>query len=131
MKKFWILLVILLPFRVFSQKLVFCEKVGKDGKEINPSSIFYIDPKGGFFNVLVKLEEGLTSDLVIYDFYLVDETSGKEVFHNSIRMAVQPGISWFYKEITFYKKGKYHVYVYDSHDRLLAVGKVQVAFTGN
>lgn len=125
------LCLLLLPFSAESQRLIFCEKVDKNGNGLNPSGIFYISQSGGFFNALVKLEEGLNSDLVIYDLYLVDEKSGKEIFNSSIRMKVNPGISWFFKEITFYKRGTYHVYVYDNHDRLLSVGKVKVEFLSN
>jgi hypothetical protein len=128
MKRLLLILSLLLPLGSFAHKIVFCEKVSKDGTEVNPSSIFYIDPKGGYFNVLVKLDEGVNSDIVIYDLYLIDEKTGKEIFNSSIRMKVSPEISWFYKEITFFKKGKYHLYVYNNHDRLLAVGQVQVSF---
>lgn len=128
MRKLLLAIFSMLSLSISAQTLSFCEKVDKNGNEVNPSSIFYIDPKGGFFSALVKLDKGLNSELVIYDFYLIDEKTGKEHFNNSIRMKVTPGITWFYKEITFYKKGLYHVYVYGSHDRLLAVGKVNVAF---
>lgn len=121
-----ILLFALLSLQSKAQKLSFCEKADDKGNEINPSSIFYIDPKGGFFNALVKLDRGLESELVIFDLYLLNEQTGKEHFNSSIRMKVNPGCTWFYKEITFFKRGLYHVYVYDQRDRLLAVGKVKV-----
>lgn len=121
-------LVLLLPIGVSGQRLIFCEKVDQSGNEINPASLFYIDAKGGFFTALVKAGENLTVDEVVYDLYLIDEKTGKEIFNSSIRMKVSRGVSWFYKEITFYKSGTYHVYVYDTMDKLLAVGKVNVAF---
>ena len=128
MKRIILILLFILPFRLSAQKMIFCEKVRNDGTEVNPASIFYIDPKGGFFNVLVKLDQGLTSDVVVFDLYLINDKTGKETFNSSIRLAVQPGNNWFYKEITFFKKGNYHVYVYDGFDRLLSVGKVDVVF---
>jgi hypothetical protein len=52
--------------------------------------------------------------------------NGKETLNNSLRMSLQPGLTWFYKEITFFKAGEYHVYIYDDKDKLLGVGQVMI-----
>ena len=118
------LLFLFLPFRTFSQKIIFCEGVDHLGNPKNESNEFTVGMKGGFFKVLVKLNKEVGSETVVYDVYSIQ--NGKESFENSLQMEVQPAITWFFKEITFYKPGDYHVYVYDKKDRLLGVGKVKV-----
>lgn len=124
MKKITILFFFLLAFAgLQAQDVIFCEKVAKDGTAINPSGYFSISKKGGFFNVLVKHKNSIASEEVTFDIYLM--VNGKETFVNSVKMKVNPESTWFYKEITFYKQGVYHVYVYNEKDRFLGVGKMQ------
>lgn len=107
----------------FAQDVIFCEKVSKDGMPINPSSYFSISKSGGFFNVLVKYKTNIASVEATFDIYLMVDSV--ETFVNSVKMKVDPESTWFFKEITFYKAGVYHVYVYNEKDRFLGVGKMQ------
>jgi len=109
----------------FSQSLIFCEKVAKDGTPEKPSHIFTIGSKGGFFDFLVLLPEGVNTTEVKYDIYTVDET-GKETFDVTVSQTVQKEWVWFSKEVTFYKTGDYTIYVYTAEDRLLCTGMVKV-----
>lgn len=115
--------LLLCAFLTNAQDVIFCEKVSKDGTPINPSGYFSISKKGGFFNVLVKHKNSIASEEVTFDIYLM--VDNKESFVNSVKMKVNPESTWFYKEITFYKPGVYHVYVYNEKDRFLGVGKMQ------
>jgi hypothetical protein len=120
------LVILLLPFAVFSQQMTFCESVDKNGNAVNPSSYFTVSKDGGFMQVLVKLNGKLESTQVVFDIYHVEEKTGKDNFENSIRLKTQAEWTWFSKEVTFYKNGDYKIYVYDQKDRLLSVGKVKI-----
>ena len=122
-KLFFIVVLLLAGFSIQAQDVIFCEKVDKDGMPINPSGYFSISKKGGFFNVLVKYKNPIASAEVTFDIYLM--VNKNETFINSVKMKVDPESTWFYKEITFYKQGVYHVYVYNEKDRFLGVGKMQ------
>lgn len=114
----------LFPLSLFSQRVVFCEKVNSLGKPENESSIFNIGSNGGYFKVLVTLKNKVESKKVVFDIYKID--GEKKTLDNTVKMEVNPALTWFYKEITFFKEGEYHVYVYDEKDKLLGIGKVQV-----
>ena len=122
--KHLLLLFLLLPFYSLSQKVIFCEDVDHLGLPKNPSTQFTVTSKGGFFKILVKLNKEVESRSIVFDVYRLEEK--KELLESSLRMDIQPAVTWFYKEITFFKEGEYHVYVYDERDKLLGVGKVQI-----
>jgi hypothetical protein len=124
MKKIIILLLFFVPVMCFSQQVIFCEQVDALGTPTGKAEEFSIGSKGGFFKILVKLKHEIESKNVVFDVYLMKEE--KESFHTSLRMDVKPGLTWFYKEITFFKPGEYHVYVYDGKDQLLGAGKVKI-----
>jgi hypothetical protein len=126
MKKIiFILLVFLAPSLVEAQRLVFCESVSEKGEAIDPSNFFVIGDKGGFFNVLIRLDRPVGSTAVTFDVFQLNE-EGKEVFDNTIRMKTTPELTWFYKEVTFYREGRYNVYAYDEKNRLLGAGVVEI-----
>lgn len=126
MMKFFTLILILISTHCLAQDIIFCERVEAGGKAINESRFFKINPKGGFFNVLVKLKQPVSSEEVVFDIY--HKENGKENFINSVRMKINPFSTWFYKEITFYLKGEYVIYVYNDRDKMLGVGTVKVGF---
>ncbi len=117
------LLLVLFPFVLYSQQVIFCESVEK-GVPIKASKEFTIGSDGGFVNILVKLKKEIGSENVVFDVYRL--TDNKEVFDNTIRMNVQPALTWFYKEITFFKDGEYRVYIFDDRDKLLGIGEVKI-----
>jgi hypothetical protein len=120
-----IFILFLLPALSVAQKVSFCERVGRDGNPVNEASSFAVGKQGGFFKVLLTLNRPVESGKVIYDIYHLDNEK-KEILDNSIRMDVNPTLTWFYKEITFHKPGSYVIYIYDEKDKLLGVGKVDI-----
>lgn len=124
MKKTITLFLLLFSFYAKSQDVIFCERVDPSGKAVNESRFFKISPKGGFFDVLVKLSRPVQSQEVVFDIY--HKSNGKEDFINSVRMKINPFATWFYKEITFYLKGEYVIYVFDEKDKLLGTGSVKI-----
>lgn len=124
MKSIICLALFLMPFISNGQQVIFCESVDKSGAPKNSSKEFTIGSKGGFIKILVKLNNQIRSKSAVIDVYNVKD--GKEVFNNSIKMKLQPEVTWFYNEITFYNTGEYNVYVYDERDKLLGVGKVKI-----
>jgi hypothetical protein len=119
-----VVILFLIPLKVCSQELVFCEDVNRSGIPQNPSKEFTIGSDGGRIKVLVKQKKEVGSTSIVFDVYR--KISGKESFDNSVRMEIQPGVTWFYKEITFYKPGEYIVYVYDEQDKLLGLGALKI-----
>ena len=105
--------------------MVFCESVSEKGEAIDPSNFFVIGDKGGFFKILIRLDRPVGSTAVTFDVFQMNE-EGKEVFDNTIRMKTTPELTWFYKEVTFYREGKYNVYAYDEKNRLLGAGMVEI-----
>jgi hypothetical protein len=119
-----LLILLLVSTSVKSQEVIFCERVDKFGNAWNRSQEFKVSEKGGFLKILVKLNKKVESKSVIFDIYKV--TGEKNVLENTIHMDVNPNLTWFYKEFTFYKEGSYEVYVYDEKDKLLGVGKMKI-----
>lgn len=123
MKKF-IFLLFLLPLNLFSQQIIFCESVDQSGNPKDASKEFTIGEDGGFIKILIKTNKEIGSNSIIFDVYKVND--GKELFNNTVRMDIQPVVTWFYKEITFFKSGIYRVYVYDEKDKLIGLGDVKI-----
>ncbi len=109
---------------IAAQEVIFCESVDRSGTPVKASKEFTIGSDGGFIKILVRLKKEIGSENVVFDIYKINDT--KEVFNNTIRMTTQPALTWFYKEITFFKQGDYRVYVYDDMDKLLGVGEVKI-----
>jgi len=112
----------------FSQTLYFCEGVDDNGNPITSSSTFYIPHGGGYFYFLVKLPYEINCTYVNYELYEVDDY-GYESYNTTID---QTGLSkswvWFWKKVTFYKTGYYHIYVRDCFNYVLADAYVNVYF---
>ncbi len=125
-KKILLAAILFFAFHLsFSQTVTFCERVDSTGTPKSVSSAFTIGANGGFVNALVVLPGGINSNFVTYDVYAVNENNNEE-YESTIRQTVQPEFTWFSKEITFHKTGKYNVYVYDGKDRLLCMGRVTI-----
>jgi hypothetical protein len=122
--KILFLLTFLFSLEATAQQVLFCESVDRLGNPKNASSSFVVGEKGGYVKVLVKLKNIVNSELVVFDVYRLNEN--KESFESTLKMDVQPVLTWFYKEITFFKTGTYRIYVYDERDKLLGVGEVQI-----
>ena len=103
-----------------SQTLYFCEGVNDSGYPKNESSVFNIPRNGGFFYFLVRLPYTVECSEVYYDIYDV-YSDNSENYNTTI---TQDGLSydwtWFWKKVTFYTAGYYHVYVKDCYGTTLA-----------
>jgi len=119
-----LLILLLISSTVKSQEVIFCERVDAYGNAWNRSTEFKVSDKGGFLKILVKLNKKVESKVVTFDIYNV--SGEKSVLENTIHMEVNPSLTWFYKEFTFFKEGNYEVYVFDEKDKLLGVGKMTI-----
>ncbi len=105
----------------YSQVIYFCESVDADGNPIKASSNFTIPAKGGYLYVLVDLE-GYQVDCSSVDFEIY--RNGK--YDNTISMDTKSNLTWFWKQITFYKAGEFTIDVYDCNDDLIVSGTVEI-----
>ncbi|RPI72474.1 MAG: hypothetical protein EHM47_08220 [Ignavibacteriales bacterium] len=112
-----------------AQELYFCEGVDDDGYAINDASTFTVSESGGYLYFLVRMGRGRDIDCneVLFDIYKVD-SRGKETFDNTIYQDVEPEWTWFWKQVTFYDRGTYKVYVYDEDSQLITSGKVKINY---
>lgn len=124
---FIIFLILFISNNSNSQTLQFCEDVSKDGEAITTSSVFNINTEGGFLKCLTKLPYRVGTTEVSYEIYKVD-ADGVETYDNTIYQEVDPSWTWFWKEITFYKAGRYNVNVYDGDKNFLASSQIRIQY---
>jgi len=110
-----------------AQSLYFCESVDGDGYPVGESTVFTIPSAGGYLNVLVRLPYALDVYSVRYEIYKID-SYGNETYDNTIYQDTEKNWVWFWKQITFYKAGRYSVYVYDSNNYLLTSGSIKIQY---
>lgn len=110
---------------VSAQSLYFCEDVDEDGYAINSSNTFTITEDGGSLKILCRVGYEVEAYSVEFAIYEVD-SDGNEVYDNTIYMDVEPDWVWFYKEIIFYRAGKFNVYVSTDEDEFLASASVRI-----
>jgi len=123
---FFLLIFFFIAHLSYSQTLTFCERVdSSNGTPLSPSSSFSIKAGGGFIMALVSMPKGINTSSVTYDIFRNNEDNS-ETFESTIKQNVQPEYTWFSKQITFHKKGKYNIYVYDGKSQLLCVGRVTI-----
>lgn len=104
-----------------AQVMYFCEGVDDDGEPINESSVFTIPENGGYLYVLVQLPYKIECGEVGFEVY----RNGK--YDNTIYMDTEFNWTWFYKQITFYKSGKYNIEVYDyCNNEVIASATVEI-----
>ena len=116
------LTLMLLSGTVKAQTIYFCEDVDRDGYPIRDSDVFNIGRDGGYFNVLIRLPYTVRCRSVSYEIYRNGE------YDNTIYQDTESDWVWFYKQITFYKAGRYTIDVYDSYGTRLVTGYVKVQF---
>ncbi len=105
-----------------AQSLYFCEGVTSDGYAITESSVFNIGRDGGYVNVLVRLPYEVACRSVRFEIYL------DGAYDNTIYVDTEKSWVWFYKQVTFYKPGKFSIYVYDCFDYQLTSGSVRIQY---
>jgi hypothetical protein len=112
----------------FSQTLQFCEGVDENGRAKSPSSTFYIPSGGGYFYFLVRLPYEIQCSAVSYELYEVDDY-GYETYNTTIDQTdISKSWVWFWKKVTFYKTGYYHVYVRDCYSYTLTDAYVTIYY---
>jgi hypothetical protein len=103
-----------------SQTLYFCESVDGSGNPSGESSTFNIPKGGGFFYFLVKLPYTVECTSVNYEIYDVysdyTESYNTSIYHDGMAKSW----TWFWKKVTFYTPGYYHIYVKDCYGATLA-----------
>lgn len=132
MKKFAILfvfaVVLLISGPLSAQSLYFCEGVDNNGNPITPSSVFNIPRDGGYFYFLVRLPYEVGCSSVSYEIYEVDYY-GNETYNTIIYQDdMKTNWTWFWKKVTFYTPGKYHIYVRDCFDYVMTSDYVTIQY---
>ena len=111
-----------------SQTLYFCEGVDDNGYAIGESSTFYIPSGGGYFYFLLRLPYEIGCSYVAYEIYDVDynnyETYNTTIDHTGLTKSWV----WFWKKVTFYTPGYYHVYVRDCFNYTIADAYLTVKY---
>lgn len=105
-----------------AQDIYFCEGVDDDGYPISESSSFTIPEDGGYLYVLVRLPYEVDCRSVSFEIYRNDD------YDNTVYLDTESNWVWFWKQITFYKRGDYKFYVYDCYDDLLTSGSVEIKY---
>jgi len=123
-KWFFLILVFVLfsglSYKIYSQSIYFCEDVDDDGDPINESSVFTIPSDGGYLYVLIQLPNSVDCDGVYLEVY----RNGN--YETTITIDTEPDWDWFWKQVTFYKTGKYVIDVYDCYDDFITSGSLKI-----
>jgi hypothetical protein len=133
MKKFFFVLILLFSISLltkpgFSQSLTFCEGVDAQGNAEGASSTFNIPSGGGYFYFLVNLGYEVGCSYVNYDIYKLSSNNA-ETYNTTISQDdMTTTWTWFWKKVTFYESGRYHIYVYDCDGTLLTSSYVTIKF---
>lgn len=103
-----------------SQSLYFCESVDASGNPSGESSTFNIPRNGGYFYFLVKLPFTVECTDVYYEIYDVYSDYSENYNTSITHDGLGKNWTWFWKKVTFYTAGYYHVYVKDCYGATLA-----------
>jgi hypothetical protein len=118
-----VVITVILSFSaLYAQDIYFCEGVDDDGYAIRESSSFTIPNNGGYLYVLVRLPYAVDCSTVSFEIYRNGD------YDNTITMDTNSDWTWFWKQITFYKRGTYKIYVYDCYDEMLTSGTLRIDF---
>jgi hypothetical protein len=111
-----------------SQSLYFFESVDANGNPSGESSTFNIPRAGGYFHFLVKLPYTVECTEVYYDIYDVYSDYSENYNTTITQDGVGKSWTWFWKKVTFYTPGYYHVYVKDCYGATLASSYLTIKF---
>jgi len=106
----------------YSQDIYFCEDVDKDGYPINDAASFTIPEDGGYLYVLVRLPYEVDCRSISLEIYRNGD------YDNTVSVDTEKSWTWFWKQITFYKRGTYKFYVIDCYDDELTSGEVDIDY---
>ncbi len=111
-----------------SQTLYFCEGVDNNGYPVTPSSTFTIPRDGGYLYFLTRLPYEIGCTSVKYEIYTVD-SYGSETYNTTIYQDdMKTNWTWFWKKVTFYTPGYYHIYAVDCFDYTLTDAYLTIKF---
>jgi hypothetical protein len=116
------ILLFLFCITASAQSIYFCEGVDEEGYPISESSSFTISSSGGYLYVLVRLPYEVDCKSVRFEIYRNGE------YDNTVYVDTEYDWVWFWKQITFYKRGTYTFYIYDCNDYELVNGKVKINY---
>jgi hypothetical protein len=117
-----IVFFLLISMPVNAQSIYFCEGVDDDGYPIDDASTFTIPSDGGYLYALVRLSYEVDCSSVRFEIYRNGD------YDNTIYLDTDSDWTWFYKQITFYKRGIYDFYIYDCEDEELVSGTVKINY---
>jgi hypothetical protein len=117
-----IVFFLLISMPVNAQSIYFCEGVDDDGYPIDDASTFTIPSDGGYLYALVRLSYEVDCTSVRFEIYRNGD------YDNTIYLDTDSDWTWFYKQITFYKRGTYDFYIYDCEDEELVSGTVKINY---
>lgn len=104
----------------YSQTMYFCADVDRDGYPITESDAFTIRNEGDYVNCLVRLPYEISCYSVRLEIYR------NGAYDNTVYVDTEKNWVWFYKQIKFYKTGRYTFYCYDCFDYMLTSGSVKI-----
>lgn len=126
---FLLVSLFILSESAISQTLYFCEGVDNSGYPITPSSTFTIPRNGGYLYFLMRLPYEIGCTSIRYEIYSVDTYDYSETYSTTIYQDdMQTSWTWFWKKVTFYTPGYYHIYAIDCFDYTLADGFLTIKF---
>lgn len=114
-------------FTARPQEIYFCEGIGDNGQPVNPSSLFRIDKKGGYFYFLVKLPFEINCTQVDFKLYSIG-SGGSLTYETTISTDTQNDWTWFWKKVTFYLPGSYQINAVDCNGEVIVSGTVDIEF---
>jgi len=116
------------PLSGQAQTLYFCEGVDSLGVPVNPSGQFTIGEQGGYFDFLVRMDEGqaVNSGYVEFKIYRYDSSSNQETYDNTIRLDTHPQWTYMWKQVAFYAAGMFRVYVVDDEGQEICRAELTV-----
>jgi hypothetical protein len=126
--KTWLRAALILSFfftfvsNLKAQDIYFCEGVDDDGYPISEASSFTIPDDGGYLYVLVRLPYEVDCRSVSFEIYRNGD------YDNTVYVDTERNWVWFWKKITFYKRGDFKFYIYDCNDDLLTSGSVEINY---
>lgn len=110
-----------------AQTLYFCEGVDANGLPINYSTLFKIDKGGGYFYFLVRLPSAVNCESMEFRIFRKDNYANT-TFDTSIFTETERGWTWFWKKVTFYDTGKFHIEVIDCSGHYVTSAVVTIEY---
>lgn len=121
-RKYFLLLLIFLFIYThsFSQNIIFCENVSKNGRPLGSSNTFHLSKKGGYICVLYLQADSFLTDSLHFEMY----HNGK--YFHTFSSNVEREWSYFYQRIKFTKEGVYTIYIINNERKELVYDQLKI-----